>query len=231
MLTAYGDMDVSRLDEKPPGRRAIDTRVMPLARLDAVTGAVGRAIEAGRQGLLDLPAGRGVGKGRSRGRHRSPPGTERPVRSASRAGARQDERRRKGRGDGRIRGRRARSAGCHDGHRGRGRCAGGDGDGRSNMPNASGWRNCISCAAGSDAASRNSTCLLLYGAPLARKRQGPARPSCATRGRLSHRRRGSEIARRRRTAGHPAKRPARIPPGRPRLRMANCWRRPATMPA
>src|SRR5499426_3790621 len=30
MLYAYGDMDVSKLTEKPPGRQPIDTRVMPL---------------------------------------------------------------------------------------------------------------------------------------------------------------------------------------------------------
>lgn len=47
MLTAYGDMDVSRLDEKPPGRTPIDTRVLPLARLDEVVGGVKRAIEGG----------------------------------------------------------------------------------------------------------------------------------------------------------------------------------------
>ena len=47
MLTAYGDMDVSRLDEKPPGRRPVTTRVMPLAKLGAVTEAVGRALDAG----------------------------------------------------------------------------------------------------------------------------------------------------------------------------------------
>jgi ATP-dependent DNA helicase RecG len=47
MLTAYGDMDVSRLDEKPPGRQAIDTRVMPLARLDQVVYGVQRAIQTG----------------------------------------------------------------------------------------------------------------------------------------------------------------------------------------
>lgn len=32
-LTAYGDMDISRLDEKPPGRQAIETRVMPIAKI------------------------------------------------------------------------------------------------------------------------------------------------------------------------------------------------------
>lgn len=47
MLTSYGDMDVSRLDEKPPGRTPIDTRVLPLARLDEVAGGVKRAIEGG----------------------------------------------------------------------------------------------------------------------------------------------------------------------------------------
>lgn len=48
-LTAYGDMDVSRLDEKPPGRTPIDTRIVPDSRLSEVTQAVARAIEAGAQ--------------------------------------------------------------------------------------------------------------------------------------------------------------------------------------
>ena len=46
-LTVYGDMDVSQLDEKPPGRTPIDTRVMALSRLDDVIGAAKRAIESG----------------------------------------------------------------------------------------------------------------------------------------------------------------------------------------
>ena len=33
-LTAYGDMDVSILNEKPAGRQPIDTRVMPLGQID-----------------------------------------------------------------------------------------------------------------------------------------------------------------------------------------------------
>lgn len=33
-LTAYGDLDVSRITEKPIGRKAIDTRLIPLEKLD-----------------------------------------------------------------------------------------------------------------------------------------------------------------------------------------------------
>jgi ATP-dependent DNA helicase RecG len=49
LLTSYGDMDVSRLDEKPPGRKPIATRTVPLERLDEVLGGVERAITAGAQ--------------------------------------------------------------------------------------------------------------------------------------------------------------------------------------
>lgn len=48
-LTAYGDMDISRLHEKPPGRRPVRTRAMPLSRLEEITGAVQRAAKEGRQ--------------------------------------------------------------------------------------------------------------------------------------------------------------------------------------
>ena len=47
LLMAYGDMDVSRLTEKPAGRKPIDTRVMPLERLGDVTGAISRAMKNG----------------------------------------------------------------------------------------------------------------------------------------------------------------------------------------
>ncbi|MBI3445452.1 MAG: ATP-dependent DNA helicase RecG, partial [Magnetospirillum sp.] len=47
LLTAYGDMDVSRLDEKPPGRQPIDTHVVPLSRLEEMAAGIGRAIEGG----------------------------------------------------------------------------------------------------------------------------------------------------------------------------------------
>jgi ATP-dependent DNA helicase RecG len=49
MLTAYGDMDVSRLTEKPAGRLPVDTRVMPAERLADVVGAVKRSLAVGAQ--------------------------------------------------------------------------------------------------------------------------------------------------------------------------------------
>jgi len=44
MMTAYGDLDVSRLTEKPPGRHPVDTRTVALERIEDVVTAVGRAL-------------------------------------------------------------------------------------------------------------------------------------------------------------------------------------------
>ena len=44
MMTAYGDLDTSRLVEKPPGRLPVDTRAVPLDRFDEVVGAISRAL-------------------------------------------------------------------------------------------------------------------------------------------------------------------------------------------
>jgi ATP-dependent DNA helicase RecG len=49
VLTYFGDMDVSELREKPAGRQPIDTRAVPLSRLDEVVGAVRRALTDGRR--------------------------------------------------------------------------------------------------------------------------------------------------------------------------------------
>jgi ATP-dependent DNA helicase RecG len=49
VLTYFGDMDVSELREKPAGRQPIDTRAVPLSRLEEVVGAVGRALTEGRR--------------------------------------------------------------------------------------------------------------------------------------------------------------------------------------
>jgi ATP-dependent DNA helicase RecG len=47
VLTYFGDMDVSALIEKPPGRQPIDTRAVPVERLGEVIEAIGRAIQNG----------------------------------------------------------------------------------------------------------------------------------------------------------------------------------------
>lgn len=47
VLGYFGDLDVSALDEKPPGRKPIDTRLVSIDRLEDVIAGVGRAIHAG----------------------------------------------------------------------------------------------------------------------------------------------------------------------------------------
>ena len=44
VLTYFGDMDVSELREKPAGRKSVDTRTIPLNRVEEVIEAVGRAL-------------------------------------------------------------------------------------------------------------------------------------------------------------------------------------------
>jgi ATP-dependent DNA helicase RecG len=48
VLTYFGDMDVSELREKPAGRQPIDTRAVPMSRLNEVIDGVGRALNAGK---------------------------------------------------------------------------------------------------------------------------------------------------------------------------------------
>jgi ATP-dependent DNA helicase RecG len=48
-LASYGDMDISILDEKPPGRRPIKTALISTERLDEVTAHLARALADGRQ--------------------------------------------------------------------------------------------------------------------------------------------------------------------------------------
>ncbi len=54
-LAQYGEMDVSRLDELPPGRQAIDTRVVALDRIGDVIGALSRHLETGGQAYWVCP--------------------------------------------------------------------------------------------------------------------------------------------------------------------------------
>ena len=49
VLTAFGDMDVSRLTEKPAGRKPIRTVTLPLERLDELTGRIAGAVGDGQK--------------------------------------------------------------------------------------------------------------------------------------------------------------------------------------
>ena len=55
VLTFFGDMDVSELREKPPGRQPIDTRAIPLTRIEEVEEAVGRAMSDGQRAYWVCP--------------------------------------------------------------------------------------------------------------------------------------------------------------------------------
>jgi ATP-dependent DNA helicase RecG len=112
-LAQYGEMDVSRLDELPPGRQAIDTRVVAMERVgDVVDGLARRA---------------------RHGRYRGCRGTlcraERAVRRSGGAGARPAPPRSQGCGDGTICQRAGEIAGGNDGDRSWRRCSGRDADG------------------------------------------------------------------------------------------------------
>lgn len=54
-LTQYGEMDASQIDELPPGRQPIETRVMAAARMDAVVEALGRHLAGGGQAYWVCP--------------------------------------------------------------------------------------------------------------------------------------------------------------------------------
>ena len=54
-LANHGEMDVSRIDEMPPGRTPVDTRVMSLERLDEVVAALERHVGGGGQAFWVCP--------------------------------------------------------------------------------------------------------------------------------------------------------------------------------
>lgn len=54
-LAQYGEMDVSKLDEMPPGRQPIDTRVVAVERIEDVVSAIGRHIATGEQAYWVCP--------------------------------------------------------------------------------------------------------------------------------------------------------------------------------
>ncbi len=55
VLTYFGDMDVSNLTEKPAGRQQIDTRAVPLERIDDVISGIQRAIASGARAYWVCP--------------------------------------------------------------------------------------------------------------------------------------------------------------------------------
>ena len=55
VLAQYGEMDVSRLDEMPPGRQPIDTRVVSAGRMDDVVAGVERHLAGGQQAYWVCP--------------------------------------------------------------------------------------------------------------------------------------------------------------------------------
>lgn len=55
VLTFFGDMDISELREKPPGRQPIDTRTIALDRVGDVENAIGRAIAEGKRAYWVCP--------------------------------------------------------------------------------------------------------------------------------------------------------------------------------
>ena len=54
-LTQYGELDVSRLTEKPPGRTPVATAVLPLARIGEVARRLKTAVESGAQAYWICP--------------------------------------------------------------------------------------------------------------------------------------------------------------------------------
>jgi ATP-dependent DNA helicase RecG len=54
-LTTFGDMDISILDEKPINRSDIDTRALPISRLEEIIRALHRAIHQGSQAYWVCP--------------------------------------------------------------------------------------------------------------------------------------------------------------------------------
>ncbi|MBV9932465.1 MAG: DEAD/DEAH box helicase, partial [Alphaproteobacteria bacterium] len=54
-LTQFGEMDVSRLDEMPPGRQPVETRVLSLERLPEVVDGLSRHVARGGQAYWVCP--------------------------------------------------------------------------------------------------------------------------------------------------------------------------------
>ena len=54
-MTLYGDMEISSLTERPPGRKEIDTRAVPFARANEVVEGLGRVLSTGEKAYWICP--------------------------------------------------------------------------------------------------------------------------------------------------------------------------------
>ena len=68
-LTLYGDLDVSVLKERPPGRGEVHTAVRMVTQRERVFDFVHQACAGGRQAYIVFPGHRGIGADRPPGRH------------------------------------------------------------------------------------------------------------------------------------------------------------------
>ena len=213
VMTYFGDMDVSELREKPAGRQPIDTRTVPNSRLGEVIDGVGRALDKGKLVYWICPL---VEESEAEGIEHLTNATEtvrEPARALwrpRRAGARPDEGRREGPRDGAIRRRRDRASGRH--HRGRGRRRRARRHHHGDRERRTFWPGATAPVARPDRPRLGSLDLpaALQGAAEGNVHRA-AKGDPRNHRRFSHRRGGSKTARRRRRAGHPPKRPARLP--------------------
>ena len=213
LLTQWGEMDVCRLTEKPPGRQPVRTSLHSLGTLPDLLEAVARKLDEGAQvywvcplvaesEALDLAAAE---ERFAVLRERFGDGGGAGARPAGRGGARRDA-------GGVCRGR-VPAAGGDDGGRGRRRCAGRDGDGdRARRTLRAG---AVAPVARAGRARRGRE-LLPAAARGVGERRGAAAADAAARhrGRVPDRGRGFPAARRRRRAGDEAVGAAGVPAGR-----------------
>ncbi len=54
-LTVYGDLDVATLDQRPPGRKPVATRIVPESQRERVLAELAHEVGQGRQGYVVLP--------------------------------------------------------------------------------------------------------------------------------------------------------------------------------
>ena len=126
VLTYFGDMDVSNLREKPAGRQPIETRALPLERLDELIARLTRALADGARAfwvcpLVEESEALDVAAAQERFAQ-----LQANFRRQGWACSRQDEKPRQGCGDGSFR-QRLNPDSCRDnGHRGRCRCSASD---------------------------------------------------------------------------------------------------------